>query len=147
MKKKNVFMSAVAAMSAPLWAVNVHVDVADVRAEVPRTLYGTGMEDVNHEIYGGLDAQRLYDESFEETLPAQVIPHSPRGSGNKTCGRQWTDISTDGGIFALDSGIAHWGSRSQMLMPGAGTAGVLAELDLLNAYNRLRGFCLAIGAD
>jgi len=30
---------------------------------------------------------------------------------------------------------------------GAGTAGVLAELDLLNAYNRLRGFCLAIGAD
>ena len=61
MKKKNVFMSAVAAMSAPLWAVNVHVDVSDVRAEVPRTLYGTGMEDVNHEIYGGLDAQRLYD--------------------------------------------------------------------------------------
>ena len=43
-----------------------------------------------------VDAQRLYDESFEETLPAQVIPHSPRGSGNKTCGRQWTDISTDG---------------------------------------------------
>ena len=124
MKKANVFMSAVAAMSAPLWAVNVHVDVADVRAEVPRTLYGTGMEDVNHEIYGGLDAQRLYDESFEETLPAQVIPHSPRGSGNKTCGRQWTDISTDGGIFALDSAIAHWGSRSQMLMPGAGAAGV-----------------------
>ena len=45
-------------------AAIVTVDVADVRAEVPRTLYGTGMEDVNHEIYGGLDAQRLYDESF-----------------------------------------------------------------------------------
>ena len=30
---------------------------------------------------------------------------------------------------------------------GAGTAGVLAELDLLNAYNRLRGFCLAICSD
>ena len=46
--------------------VRIAVDPSDVRAEVPRTLYGTGMEDVNHEIYGGLDAQRLYDESFEE---------------------------------------------------------------------------------
>ena len=32
-------------------AVTVTVDVNDVRAEVPLTLYGTGMEDVNHEIY------------------------------------------------------------------------------------------------
>ena len=30
---------------------------------------------------------------------------------------------------------------------GAGTAGVLAELDLLNAYNRLRGLCISAGAD
>ncbi len=102
----------------------VTVDTASVLAEVPPTLYGTGMEDVNHEIYGGLDAQRLYDESFEETIPAQVIPHAPKGAGNKTCGRQWTDISTDGGIFALDSTVAHWGRSSQMLMPGTGTAGV-----------------------
>ncbi len=104
--------------------VKVSVDVSTVRAEVPRTLYGTGMEDVNHEIYGGLDAQRLYDESFEETLPPQVIPHSPRGSGNKTCGRQWTDISTDGGILLRDAAVAHWGKQSQLLMPGGGTAGV-----------------------
>ena len=47
-------------------SVTVSVDVSNVIAEVPRTLYGTGMEDVNHEICGGLDAQRLYDESFEE---------------------------------------------------------------------------------
>ena len=48
----------------PATAAKVSVNLADVKAEVPRTLYGTGMEDVNHEIYGGLDAQRLYDESF-----------------------------------------------------------------------------------
>ena len=53
-------------------AVTVTVDENNVLSEVPRTLYGTGMEDVNHEIYGGLDAQRLYDESFEEELPLQV---------------------------------------------------------------------------
>ena len=52
--------------SVALQAVTVSVDLDAVKTEVPRTLYGTGMEDVNHEIYGGLDAQRLYDESFEE---------------------------------------------------------------------------------
>ena len=106
-------------------AVTVSVDPAKVLTEIPRTLYGTGMEDVNHEIYGGPDAQRLYDESFEETLPPQVHPHRPTGTGNKDCGRQWTDISTDGGIFALGYGPdAHLGRQSQLLMPGAGTAGV-----------------------
>ena len=108
----------------PATAAKVSVNLADVKAEVPRTLYGTGMEDVNHEIYGGLDAQRLYDESFEEVLPPQVIPHSPRGSGNKTCGRQWDDISIDGGIVVRDAEVSHWGKSSQMLMPGAGKAGV-----------------------
>ena len=127
MKQRIVVMSLALGTLGALGAtrpVKVSVDVSTVRAEVPRTLYGTGMEDVNHEIYGGLDAQRLYDESFEETLPAQVIPHSPRGSGNKTCGRQWTDISTDGGILLRDAAVAHWGKQSQMLMPGGGTAGV-----------------------
>ena len=116
--------AVVLSAALPAGAVKVAADLGDVKAEVPRTLYGTGMEDVNHEIYGGLDAQRLYDESFEETLPPQVIPRSPRGSGNKTCGRQWTDISTGGGILVRDQEVAHWGRASQMLMPGAGTAGV-----------------------
>ncbi|MBQ7189622.1 MAG: hypothetical protein IJR99_09435 [Kiritimatiellae bacterium] len=114
----------VAAMVIRADGVKVSVNLSDVRSEIPRTLYGTGMEDVNHEIYGGLDAQRLYDESFEETLPPQVIPHSPRGEGNKSCGRQWTDISTDGGIFGQDDQFAHWGKRSQLLIPGTGTSGV-----------------------
>ena len=47
-------------------AVSVRVLPDRTVAEVPRTIYGTGMEDVNHEIYGGLDAQRLYNESFGE---------------------------------------------------------------------------------
>ena len=35
-------------------------------------LYGTGMEDVNHEIYGGLYDQMLFGESFEEGAPSSV---------------------------------------------------------------------------
>ena len=102
----------------------VYVDMSDVRAEVPRILYGTGMEDVNHEIYGGLDAQRLYDESFEETIPPQVFPHGPTGTGGKECGRQWTEETSGGGEAALDDTLAHWGRRSERLSPRGGTAAV-----------------------
>ena len=104
----------------------ITVDLSDVRAEVPRSLYGTGMEDVNHEIYGGLDAQRLYDESFEETLPRQAYP---RGSGsrcafNLECGRQWDDIVV-GGRLEVVTNVAHLGRRSQMLEPRTGVVGVV----------------------
>ena len=102
----------------------VSVDPADIRAEVPRTLYGTCLEDVNHEIYGGLDAQRLYDESFEETRPFAPLPHDVQHASGKVCGRQWTEIATGDGDSALDDTTAHWGRRSQRLSPGAGTAGV-----------------------
>ena len=102
----------------------VSVYPEDVRAEVPRMLYGTCLEDVNHEIYGGLDAQRLYDESFEETQPFAPLPHDIDGASGMVCGRQWTEIATGGGESALDDTTAHWGRRSQRLSPEAGTAGV-----------------------
>ena len=102
----------------------VSVDLADIRAEVPRTLYGTCLEDVNHEIYGGLDAQRLYDESFEETRPFAPLPHDIDGCPGRICGRQWTEITTNGGESVLDGSMAHWGRRSQRLSPRGGMAGV-----------------------
>ena len=107
-------------------AAAVNVDVGDVRAEIPHTIYGTCMEDVNHEIYGGLDAQRLYDESFEEALPPLEFPDGRRRKRRiyRPCGRQWTDVSEGGGIVAPDETVAHWGKRSQMLKPGGGSAGV-----------------------
>ena len=107
-------------------AATVSVDIGDVRAEVPRTIYGTCMEDVNHEIYGGLDAQRLYDESFEETMPPLEFPDGRRRKKRiyRPCGRQWTDVSEGGGIVRQDESVAHWGVRSQLLKPGAGLAGV-----------------------
>ena len=110
----------------PADAATVKVDVREVRAEIPRTIYGTCMEDVNHEIYGGLDAQRLYDESFEETMPPLEFPDGRRRKRRiyRPCGRQWTDVSECGGVAALDESVAHWGTRSQMLKPGPGSAGV-----------------------
>ena len=47
----------------------VRVDASKVEANVTPWLYGACIEDVNHEIYGGLYDQRLFGESFEEPVP------------------------------------------------------------------------------
>lgn len=46
--------------------VNIDVDVRKVEQCVTPWLYGACIEDVNHEIYGGLYAQLIFGESFEE---------------------------------------------------------------------------------
>ena len=59
----------------------VHAD-RPARA-VSRYLTGACLEDVNHEIYGGLYSQMLFGESFQE--PAQSAPPA----GFKACGGSW----------------------------------------------------------
>ena len=119
-----VLVAATSAALPVVGAAKVSVNLDEVKAEVPRTIYGTGMEDVNHEIYGGLDAQRLWDESFEEELPPQVIPYAQKGKGGIICGRQWEGLACGDGFFARDAKVAHWGRASELLAPGTGFAGV-----------------------
>ena len=57
---------------ASLNAAEIKVDAATVQCPCSPLIYGACIEDVNHEIYGGLYDQRLYGESFEE-------PRSPVG--------------------------------------------------------------------
>ncbi len=61
--------------------------VANIRAEVPEInvdmrkivhpvsgfLTGAGLEDVNHEVYGGLYSQMIFGESFQEPAPVQPL--------------------------------------------------------------------------
>ena len=48
---------------------HITVDAAKVLNRIPSTLYGSCIEDVNHEVYGGLYDQRIFGESFEEPAP------------------------------------------------------------------------------
>lgn len=47
----------------------INVDVTKIEQEVTPYLYGACIEDVNHEIYGGLYDQKIFGESFEEPIP------------------------------------------------------------------------------
>lgn len=61
----------------------ITVDASRILNRVPFNLYGACIEDVNHEIYGGLYDQRIFGESFEEPALPPVI------TGWKSYGGYW----------------------------------------------------------
>ena len=63
-------------------AQTLSVDAGKVVCDVEPLIYGAGVEDVNHEIYGGLYDQKIFGEGFEE--PAMV-----RIKGFKAYDGQW----------------------------------------------------------
>ncbi len=62
----------------------IEVDPTHVLNRIQDAMYGACIEDVNHEIYGGLYAQRIFGESFEEPVPGK----GPLGW--KTLGGSWS---------------------------------------------------------
>jgi alpha-L-arabinofuranosidase len=62
---------------------SITIDASRVLNRIPEKLYGACIEDVNHEIYGGLYDQRLYGESFEEPRTSASF------AGWKVLGGQW----------------------------------------------------------
>lgn len=61
----------------------ITVDASKVEGSVTPWLYGACIEDVNHEIYGGLYDQRIFGESFEEPCPTpfSTTARPTKGSG------------------------------------------------------------------
>lgn len=86
-------------------AQTIAVDAQKVLGKIPATLYGSCIEDVNHEVYGGLYGQLLYGESFEEP-----------GSHVSGC---WDPIN---GKLTLDTTDAFTGRQSQVMNGPAGIA-------------------------
>ncbi len=108
--------------------VVVTVDPSDVKNKISPNIYGVGMEDVNHEIYGGLDAQRLYGESFEE-------PPVPCDRETIECrqevSRCWTSLSGWAGELIHDRTKTHGGAASQLMIPN-GSLAAMANAGLGN---------------
>jgi hypothetical protein len=53
--------------------VNISLDPQHVLHRAPPPLLGACLEDVNHEVYGGLYSQMLFGESFQEPPPSQPV--------------------------------------------------------------------------
>ncbi len=93
-------LSAFSFFTTPARAVEndatIRVEADKVVGRVSRHLTGACIEDVNHEIYGGIDSQMIFGESFQEPPPA------PSLEGFKTYGGQWSVKDETVRIEALD---------------------------------------------
>ncbi len=79
-----LFLSVVLLIaSGDLLAQEIKVDASQVTGRVSRLLTGACIEDVNHEIYGGIYSQMIFGESFQEPPPAPTL------AGFKAHGGRW----------------------------------------------------------
>ena len=81
----------------------IHIDAAKVSGRVGRYLAGACIEDVNHEIYGGIYSQMIFGESFQEP------PLGAPLKGFRAYGGRW--IAEDGQLWRADGGWAETGER------------------------------------
>jgi Alpha-L-arabinofuranosidase C-terminal domain/Domain of Unknown Function (DUF1080) len=77
------FLVAVAATAIADDSATIHVDATKTIAHVTKYMTGACLEDVNHEVYGGLYSQMVFGESFQEP------PLPPPVKGFKMLGGQW----------------------------------------------------------
>ncbi len=69
-----LLVGSIAAQSCGQQAdVTLSVDANHVAGKITPWLYGSCIEDVNHEIYGGIYDQKIFGESFEEPVPSAEI--------------------------------------------------------------------------
>lgn len=61
---------------------SIQVDATQIEKEITPYLYGSCIEDVNHEIYGGLYDQKIFGESFEEPVPSPRLEDFSIYEGN-----------------------------------------------------------------
>jgi len=83
---------SVLAVAGQAQEVKITVAAGRVRQRVSRYLTGACIEDVNHEIYGGIYSQMIFGESFQE--PSKSAPVE----GFRAYGGAW--IIKDGELFA-----------------------------------------------
>jgi hypothetical protein len=74
---------------APAQQAQINVNASQILHSVSPYLTGACLEDVNHEIYGGLYSQMIFCESFQEPAPSEPL----------------TGFTEYGGTWQIDNGV------------------------------------------
>jgi len=88
-------LALVGAAPPAVQTTTIRIHPAEVVSHVTRHMTGACLEDVNHEVYGGLYSQMIFGESFQEPTPAAA----PRGF--TAYGGRWL---VQRGIVAVEAG-------------------------------------------
>ena len=112
---------AAVALGPPTASIVINAQRTISAGPLSNSMIGGGIEDVNHELVGGIYTQMVWGESFEE-------PAGPDGvSGSGTATRMtWSALSSSGCIFSVDKGDARTGVQSQRVeAPASTTCGLV----------------------
>ena len=69
-----VFLTLLLTASCQAQEASLKVQADQVLHRISQYLTGACIEDVNHEIYGGIYSQMIFGESFQEPPPSPPIP-------------------------------------------------------------------------
>ena len=100
--------------SAPAQEATITVEAKHVLHPISPYLTGACLEDVNHEVYGGLYSQMIFGESFQEPAPPEPL----RGSnGLGAVSGMWDLISTGSarGLCSIETTNPFVGTQSQRI--------------------------------
>lgn len=89
----------------------IRINAGQVMNQIPSTIYGSCIEDVNHEIYGGFYSQMIFGESFEE--PASGV--------------NYKDWQRNSGYWAADR---EYGAGSVSIVPGRNTLRSIGGIEI-----------------
>jgi alpha-L-arabinofuranosidase len=93
----------------------VTIDVSTVENPVTPYLYGACIEDVNHEIYGGLYDQKIFGESFEEDYQSMTFNSFANYGGNWFVVDNILSVNADDGAKLLyETGVANGSVEVEM---------------------------------
>ena len=103
-----VILLAVLFHSTALWAQEVRIEVQADRVLHPLSRYLTGacIEDVNHEIYGGIYSQMVFGESFQEPPSRDIAAVRLGDTANVgEVSGMWRSLQTGSaaGMFSLET--------------------------------------------
>jgi hypothetical protein len=112
------------AVSSRAQQATITVQAGQKQHHLSRLLTGACLEDVNHEVYGGIDSQMIYGESFADAVPQ---PSLKGGCADGVSG-MWRAFrrGTPEGQFSLDEQTPFIGHQSQRISfaSGAGELGI-----------------------
>ena len=99
-----------------------------VDQHVPRTMYGACMEDVNHEVYGGLYDQKIFGESFGEPGRTNQISGWSVYGGDWQVGRGTCQVGTDSGAKLVSATPAFADGRVKVDIRFQNPSALIADL-------------------
>jgi len=114
---------------APDHSATITIDADRIAGRLSRYLTGACIEDVNHEIYGGIYSQMIFGESFQE--PPPVPPVQIKGLSG-----MWRPVErgTATGTFNIEKNRPFVGMQSQRITFTKGQGEIGAENQGLNRW-------------